>query len=331
MVQLKTTAQKSNDGKGNADNIGNKEGLKKSSLAAASTRSPAVSAPGHISSLKQPSKGKGGMKAGPRTEDFARVFAGPTDNRRRGGGKAAGSTTMPESIQRKEAAKGRNTEDDRESSKAKQVDLQDTSGRTGKDVLSQVKDHAAKTLESLANERAEGEKSRFNADKSTNSNTGSSSREDRQETLTATYNSKAAHQELTSPHMSGHNNNQERGKDKVVGDFAGGGYNKRRSRSYSPVAITGTRQQHSQDIRISQSCALPTDGVASKWQGIGSPARGTKSYKPPSSQESESMCTHSSSSLSVNELDLSLGEDTMEVEGVLNQIRIYTTGTFNIN
>jgi hypothetical protein len=339
-VQLKTTAQKREDGKGNADNVGNKGGMKKSSLAAASALSPAVSALGQTSLSKLPSKGKGGMKAGSRN-------SGPTDNRSRGGGKAAGSATKPESTQKKEAAKGRNMGDDLESMKAKQADPQDTSGRIGKDVLSQLKDQAAKKLERLAKERAEGDattKSRVNnvANKNTNPKTVSSSREDRQANPAATYNMKAVHQESTSPFTSGHDNNQERGTAKGVGDFSGGGYNKRRSRLYSPLVITGTRQQHTQEIRTSHtSSALPTEGVASKWQGIGSPARGMKSCKPPPPQKSESMSTHSSSSLSTKDLELTLGEDTEEtsgtslmkcdsVEGALGQIKIYMTGTFNI-
>jgi hypothetical protein len=97
------------------------------------------------------------------------------------------------------------------------------------------------------------------------------------------------------------------------------------------------RQQHTQEIRTSHtSNALPSEGVASKWQGIESPARGTKSYRP------HSMSTNSSSTVSVKELELTLGEDTEEisanslmrcesVEGVLGQNKIYTTGTFNIN
>jgi hypothetical protein len=59
-------------------------------------------------------------------------------------------------------------------------------------------------------------------------------------------------------------------------------------------------------------------------------------------KERESMSTHSSSSLSIKELEPTLGEDTEEisatslmkcdsVEGVLGQNKIYTTGTFNIN
>ena len=165
------------------------------------------------------------MKAGPREDGFASAFSGPTDNRRRGGGKAAGSATKPESTQKKEAAKGRNMGDDRESIKAKQDDPQDKSGRIGKDVLSQLKDHAAKRLERLAKERAEGEKSRGNnaADKITNSMTVSSSSEDRQEDPAATDNRKTVHRDSTSLSTSGHDNNQERGTAKGVGDFSGGG------------------------------------------------------------------------------------------------------------
>ena len=74
MVQLKTTAQKREDGKGNADNVGNKGGMKKSSLAVASALSPAVSALGQTSLSKLPSKGKGGMKAGSRKDDFGKSF-----------------------------------------------------------------------------------------------------------------------------------------------------------------------------------------------------------------------------------------------------------------
>ena len=52
MLQLKKTAQKREDGKGNADNVGNKGGTKTSSLAATSALSPAVSALGQSSSSK---------------------------------------------------------------------------------------------------------------------------------------------------------------------------------------------------------------------------------------------------------------------------------------
>ena len=92
MVHVKTTAPKRGDGKGDADNASNKGGPTKSSLAAASALNNAVSPPGQTSSLKLQSKGKGGMKAGSRNEDVASVFSGPTDNKSRGGGKAAGST-----------------------------------------------------------------------------------------------------------------------------------------------------------------------------------------------------------------------------------------------
>jgi BRCT domain type II-containing protein len=104
------------------------------------------------------------------------------------------------------------------------------------------------------------------------------------------------------------------------------------------------RQQHTQEIRNSQKpSASTTEGVTSKWHGTRSPARGTKNYKLPLPHETETMSTHSSSSLSVSkELELTLGEDTEEisatslmkcdsVEGVLGQSKIYTTGTFNIN
>ena len=74
MVQLKITAQKRGDGKGDADNASNKGGPTKSSLAAASALNNAVSPPGQTSSLKLQSKGKGGMKAGSRNEDVASVF-----------------------------------------------------------------------------------------------------------------------------------------------------------------------------------------------------------------------------------------------------------------
>ena len=80
-----------------------------------------------------------------------------------------------------------------------------------------------------------------------------------------------------------------------------------------------------------------TEGVTTKWQGIGSPMRTTKNYK--SSQDSEIMS--SDSSLSVKELVLDLEEDkdedstntSMDVEvaaGALGQIKIYMAGTFNI-
>jgi hypothetical protein len=59
MVQLKTTSQKREDGKGNADNVGNKGGTRKSSSAAASALSPAAPSLGRTSLSKPPSKGKG--------------------------------------------------------------------------------------------------------------------------------------------------------------------------------------------------------------------------------------------------------------------------------
>jgi hypothetical protein len=310
MVQLKKTAQKREDGKGNADNVGNKCGTKTSSLAAASALSPAVSALGQSSSSKPPSKRKVGTKAGSRKDDYASRVSGPTDNRSRGEGKAAGSATKPESTQKMEVGKGMNMVDDRESIKAKQADPQDTSSRIGKDVLSQVRDQAAKRLESLAKERAEGDantKSRDKtaADKITDLKTVSSSIEDRQVTPVATNSMKVVHQESTGPFTSGQDKNQEGGTAKGVGEISGGGYNKRRSRSYSPLAITRTRQQHTQEIRNSQKpSASTTEGVTSKWQGTGSPARGTKNYKLPLPHETEIMSTHSSSSLSVKELEL---------------------------
>jgi hypothetical protein len=284
------------------------------------------------------------MTAGSRDEDFARVFSGPTDNKSRGGGKAAGSAKKLESTHNKEAAKGRNMGEDQESITAKQGDPQDARGRIGKDVVSQIKVQAEKKrLERLAKERVEAEKSGVNnaANKMTNPRTVIPPREDRQENPAATYNTESIHQESTSLLTSGQNN-QEGGTAKKVGDGSGGGYNKRRSRSYSPVAITGTRHQHTQEIRTNQtSSASPIEGVASKWQGIGSPARGTKTYKPTPTQELASMSTHSSSSLSIKALDLTLGEDTEEAssdssmkcnsaEGGLGQIKIYTTGTFNM-
>jgi hypothetical protein len=87
-VQLKETAQKREDGKGNADNVGNKGGTKTSSLAAASALSLAVSASalGQSSSSKPPSKRKVGTKAGSRKDDYASRVSGPTDNRSRGEG-----------------------------------------------------------------------------------------------------------------------------------------------------------------------------------------------------------------------------------------------------
>ena len=92
MVQLKITAQKRGDGKGDADNASNKGGPTKSSLAAASALNNAVSPPGQTSSLKLQSKGKGSTKAGSRNKDVASLLSGHTDNKSRGGGKAAGST-----------------------------------------------------------------------------------------------------------------------------------------------------------------------------------------------------------------------------------------------
>ena len=119
MVQLKITAQKRGDGKGDADNASNKGGPTKSSLAAASALNNAVSPPGRTPSLKLQSKGKGSTKAGSRNKDVASLLSGHTDNKSRGGGKAAGSTNMPESTQKKEATKGRNMGDDRVSSISK--------------------------------------------------------------------------------------------------------------------------------------------------------------------------------------------------------------------
>ena len=136
---------------------------------------------------------------------------------------------------------------------------------------------------------------------------------------------------------SKHYKNQELKTDKEGGKSAEEGANKRRSRSYSPPATTKSHQQHTQEIRNSQaSRELSTEGVTSKWQGIGSPLRITKDHK--SRQDSESMSTDSS--LSVKELVLDLGDDkddtsantSMECEsaaGALGQIRIYMAGTFN--
>ena len=64
MVQLKTTAKKREDGKGNADNVGDKGGARKFSPAAASALSPAAPALGQASLSKPPSKGKGSSLMG---------------------------------------------------------------------------------------------------------------------------------------------------------------------------------------------------------------------------------------------------------------------------
>jgi hypothetical protein len=164
--------------------------------------------------------------------------------------------------------------DDRESIKAKQADPQDTSSRIGKDVLSQLRDQAAKRLERLAKERAEGDaitKSRVTnaADNITDPMTVSSSIEDRQVNPTATNSMKVVHQDSTSPFTSGHDKNQEGGTTKGVGDVSGRGYNKRRSRSYSPLAITRTRlPAGSPEPRSSISAnvrAIKKFGTALEW------------------------------------------------------------------
>jgi hypothetical protein len=136
----------------------------------------------------------------------------------------------------------------------------------------------------------------------------------------------------------GNYKNQELTTDKAGGKSIEGGANKRRSRSHSPPATTKSRQQHTQEIRNSQATgASSTDGITSKWQGVGSPLRRTKDYK--STQDSASMSTDSS--LSCKELVLHLGDDkddnstdsSMKCDpfvGALGQTRIYMIGTFNL-
>ena len=284
MVQRKFTPVTRDGSKGTTNFGGKGRGSAVSLLARASNLN-------QNSSSRQQSQGKGGSN---RTT----TITGPTDNINKGGRKGVDT----EVAQEKKTADGR----------GRNKTSQGTPQESYKDVLTQLKEHAAQRAQTNLSGGG-GNKIREGGIKSPPS--------------------------LPKGHVkSGHPKPQDSGSDKEGGKSTEEGTNKRRSRSYSPPAKTKSRQHYTQEIRDGQETGeLVTEGVTTKWQGIGSPMRTTKNYK--SSQDSEIMS--SDSSLSVKELDLDLEEDkdedstntSMDVEvaaGALGQIKIYMAGTFNI-